>query len=124
MRSRSSERGFGIPELLISIVVLGVGLVAVAGLAVTTMDRTRADALRTDQLIVAQQALERIVARQFDSLVTGTDSTTTAFGTYTLGTSVGTAGPRSKRLTLTVSGLGSTPPLSLGVTVARSVALP
>jgi prepilin-type N-terminal cleavage/methylation domain-containing protein len=118
------NRGFGLPELLAAIVIFGAGLVAVAGLISTAMHRTRADEWHTDQMLVARQALELAARQDFDSLVTGTDSTATGLGTYTVSRQVGITGPRLKNLTLIVSGLGSLPPLRLRAAFARPVTLP
>jgi len=116
--------GFGLLELLVAITILGIGIIAVAGLVVTTGDRTRDAASRTDQIIVAQQELENSARARFDSLVSTTDSTRTTYGSYTLDRSVIPLGPRLKRVDLTTTGPGATPPLTLTLVVARPAWLP
>jgi len=122
--SPHGRTGFGLAELLVAITIMGIGIVAVAGLVVTTGDRTRAAASMTDQIIVAQQELERAARSPFDSLVSTIDSATTSLGSYALGRSVSPLGPRLKRLDLTTSGLGSIPPLALTLIIARPARLP
>jgi prepilin-type N-terminal cleavage/methylation domain-containing protein len=116
--------GFGLPELLVAITIMGIGIVAVAGLVVTTGYGTRAAASKTDQIIVAQQELERATRSPFDSLVSAIDSTTTSLGSYALDRSVIPLGPRIKRLDLTTSGIGSIPPLTMTIVIARPATLP
>lgn len=122
--SPHGRTGFGLAELLVAITIMGIGIVAVAGLVVTTGDRTRAAASMTDQIIVAQQELERAARSPFDSLVSTIDSATTSLGSYTLDRSVSPLGPRLKRLNLTTSGLGSKLPLQLTMVIARPARLP
>jgi prepilin-type N-terminal cleavage/methylation domain-containing protein len=116
--------GFGLAELLVAITIMGIGIVAVAGLVVTTGDRSRAAASKTDQIIVAQQDLERAAQAPFDSLVSATDSVRTSLGSYILDRSISPLGPRLKRLDLTTSGLGPTPPLTLTLVISRPATLP
>lgn len=116
--------GFGLAELLVAITILGIGIVAVAGLVVGTGGRTRAAAWRTDQIIVAQQDLELAARAPFDSLVSATDSTTTSLASYKLDRTVSPLGPRLKRVDLTTSGIGTVPPILLTLVVARPASLP
>ncbi len=120
----ASRTGFGLAELLVSITILGIGIVAVAGLVVSTGDRTRASAWQTDQIIVAQQELERAARLPFDSLVSATDSTATSMGSYRLDRSVSPIGLRLKQLDVTTSGLGTTPSLVLTLVAVRPARLP
>jgi len=116
--------GFGLPELLVAITVLVIGVVAVAGLVVSTGSRTRAAAWQTDQIIAVQQELERVAATPFDSTVSTVDSTRTGLGSYTLTRTVSAIGPRLKRVDVGASGLGTTPPMWLTLVVVRPARLP
>lgn len=120
----SCRSGFGLVELLVAITILGIGIVAVAGLVIGAGGRTRAAAWQTDQIIVAQQELERAARAPFDSLASAIDSTATSMGIYRLDRSVSPVGFRLKRLNLLTTGLGTTPPLRLTLVVMRPARLP
>lgn len=116
--------GFGLAELLVAITILGIGIVAVAGLVVSTGGSTRAAAWQTDQIIVAQQELEREARAPFDSLMSSIDSIATSLGSYKVNLTVSPLGSRLKRLDLTTSGLGTIQPLPLTLVVVRPTRLP
>jgi len=116
--------GFGLAELLVAIVILGIGIIAVAGLVSTTGGRTRSAAWQTERVIVAHQEMERAARAPFDSIGSTIDSTVTSMGTYILDRSVTSLVPDLKRLDLSTSGPGATSPLLLSLIVVRPTSLP
>ena len=72
--------GFTIVELIIALVILSVGILAVAGLMANSIwQARRADDL-TNSTLAAQQVLDGIAMMEFDSVVVGSFADTISFG--------------------------------------------
>ena len=57
------ERGFSVIELLVALVVLSIGLLAMASVMGSLVIQTRAADIRTERSFAVQQAVERLKAR-------------------------------------------------------------
>lgn len=70
-----AEAGFGLVEVMVSVVILAFGLLAVAGLTMGVASQTTSASLGTDQVMAAQQVLEETIAAGYDAYPPGTDET-------------------------------------------------
>ena len=109
------EAGFGLVEVLIAAVVLAVGLLAVAGIALGVAAQTQGAALATDQALAGQQVLEVSVVGGYAALPTGTKDTTVALGDagYRVTRTVTQVGTRLKRVEVRMPGRGASPEESM-----------
>lgn len=87
--TRRAERGFSLVEVLIAVVILGVGLLAVAGISSGVADLTRRSTVETEQTMAAQQMLEEMINEGFGAYPRGAgaiaDTTLTVAGrSYTV----------------------------------------
>ena len=118
-----TRRGFGLAEVLMAIAILGIGILAVAGLVSSAAERTRAAQRLTDRAFVAQQELETAYLTPFDSLVSATD-TIAGSPAYVIDRSVSLVGTRLKRVDVSVSDSASLLPFRLSTVIARPTWLP
>ncbi len=120
--SPRSGNGFTLVELAISLALFGIGLIAVTGLVTATSQRLLHAALRTEQLTVAQQHLERASGLPFDALQPMTDTVVAGLGSYVVERVVERLDDRLKRVSVIVTG---PPPLfPRTVTTAANLPLP
>lgn len=108
----SPEAGFGLIEALIAFLILAVGLMAVAGIALSVAAQTRDAAYTTDQDQAAQQVLEIMATADYSSVTAGgTSDTTVSVGgrNYAVTRTVTQVNPRTKRVKVTVPGQGDDP---------------
>lgn len=101
-----SQAGFGLVEALIAFVILSVGLLAIAGIALSVAAQTHDAAYVTDQDMAAQQVLEVTATSQFSSVPAGTSDTTVSVGgnSYTVTRTVTQVSPRTKKVQVDVPG--------------------
>jgi type IV pilus modification protein PilV len=106
-----TEEGFGLVEVLIAVVILAFGLLAIAGMSISTAGQTRGAAYDTDQAMVAQQIMD-VMAQDFDNVATGTSDTVVSVAgrSYTVSRTVSRSSVHLKDVTLVVSGLDRVPP--------------
>ena len=71
-----SKEGFTIVEILVAVVVLSIGILAVATMAGSAVTQVRRGFNITNSTLAAQQVLDRYLMLPFDSLQTGLSSDT------------------------------------------------
>lgn len=110
-RDRLPEAGFGLVEALIAFVLLAIGLLAVAGIALSVAAQTQDASYTTDQDQAAQQVLEVTETAGYSSVPVGTKDTTVSVGdfSYQVTRTVSQVNPRTKRVTVEVPGQGDDP---------------
>jgi prepilin-type N-terminal cleavage/methylation domain-containing protein len=86
-RWRDDERGFTLVETIIALVILTVGILAVATMSSATVWQVRRGQDLTNATLVAQQVMEEIAATPFDSVPAGNYRDTVSMGgvRYTVG---------------------------------------
>jgi type IV pilus assembly protein PilV len=78
------SKGFTLIEVLISLVILTISLLALAGLMTTTTRNTASGGRLTEAATLAQDKLEELRAIKWDDVLTNSDSVTGSTGiTYT-----------------------------------------
>lgn len=102
------EDGFGLVEALIAFVLLAVGMLAIAGIALSTAAQTRAASDVTQQALASQQAMEVWLTTPFSEVPSGTKDTTVSVAgrDFTVTRDVSVIGPRAKEITVSVGGEG------------------
>lgn len=102
----ASDAGFGLVEALIAFVILAVGLLAVAGIALSVAAQTRGAAATTAQSLAAQQVLEVTATAEYSAVSVGQQDTTVTVGnrTFTVTRTVEQPTPRTKRVIVEVPG--------------------
>jgi len=107
----AEESGFGLTEALFSSMILGFGLLAVAGMSMSTARQGRLAAWRTDQAIAAQVELSKVqqeVRKTGFSSITDTErSLAVGDRTFVISTTVSLVSSRVKEVRIQVSGVGS-----------------
>lgn len=106
------EAGFGLIEALIAAVILAVGLLAIAGIALGVASQTQSAAFTTDQDLAGQQVLEVTSVGGYAAVPTGTKDTTLTIGTdsVTVTRTVTQVAAGVKRVEVQVPGRGQRPP--------------
>lgn len=119
------EGGFGLVEVLVAVVILAFGMLAVAGMSLSTARQTRGAAYDTDQAMVAQQFMDAM-SQNFTGVAVGTSDTTVTIAgrTYTVSQTVQQPSVHLKDVTLVVSGLEQVPPDTFVTRLHRPRALP
>jgi Tfp pilus assembly protein PilV len=88
--------------VLVAMTLMGVGMLAVAGISMQVATQNRWSNWQTDQSLAAQEVLERVQRAGFDAAVSGTDTVTVGNRTYNVQRTVTTIGNRVKEVTVTV----------------------
>lgn len=114
-----SERGFGLVEALVSLIILSVGLLAIAGIALSVSAQTRAGVDTTAQVMAGQQVLEAMVQEGYASVPTGDTTVRVGSRTFTVSRSVTASGIRWKEIQVEVGGIGDLPPETLTTRLHR-----
>lgn len=79
-RCRSDERGFTLVETIVALVILTIGILAVATMSSATVWQVRRGQDMTNAALVAQQVMEEIGDTPFDSVVVGSYGDTITMG--------------------------------------------
>ena len=80
-RQRANE-GFTIVEVLIAIVILAVGMLALATTSIVATTQVKIADLKTERSVAVQQAVERLRAMPFDSIDSLAETSAMQFGSY------------------------------------------
>lgn len=104
---RGSRAGFSMIEVIVSIIILAVGVLGLAGTTAFVVRQVTLGDLMTERAAAFQTIVDRLQSLPYDSVASGSDS----IGIYaTTWTSVAD-GPQSKIVTIVTvgPGLGATP---------------
>lgn len=98
------DAGFGLVEALIAFVILAVGLMAVAGIALSVAAQTRGAASTTARSLAGQQVLEVTASASYSSVPAGTKDTTITVGnrSFTVTRTVEQTSSTTKKVTVEV----------------------
>ncbi len=107
----ADEGGFGLPEALISSMILGVGLLAVAGMSTSTAQQSRLAERRTDQALAAQLELSEVQQKVrklgFSSIIDTERALAVGDRAFVVSTTVSLVSSRVKEVQIEVSLVGS-----------------
>lgn len=78
--STIAEKGFTLVEVLVALVILSVGILAVAALATTSVTQVQTGFNVTNSTIAAQQVLDAYIVQRFDSILMGATTDTVTLG--------------------------------------------
>lgn len=107
MKKRTSSGGFTIVEVLIAIVILAVGMLALATTSIFATTQVRVADLKTEQSLAVQQTIEMLRATPFNSLTSRIENDAIDTGTYQVWYTIGTTSNRFLRdVTLFTKGPG------------------
>lgn len=120
------EAGFGLAEALVAIMVMAVGLLAVAGITLAVAQQSRASSYTTEQTMVGQEMLEFQLDQGYAGLTPGTSDTAVQVDsrTYDVEVTVSDVGPRTRRVDLSIAGQENTSPVTLSSLVHRPRSVP
>jgi len=65
------QRGLSMIEILVSVLILSIGLLGIAGLQGTSLNSTRSASLRTQAIILSQDILESMRVNRDEALIDG-----------------------------------------------------
>lgn len=99
------ESGFGLVEVLIAVVILAFGLLALAGVSLSTASQTRGAAYDTDHAMAAQEILDAMSQNYSGVAVGSSDTTVSVAGiSYSVARTVTQSAAKLKSVQLVVSG--------------------
>lgn len=102
------ERGFGLVETVVALLILSVGLLALAGLTMAVARQTSRASAETDQAMAAQQVLEHMIDAGYGAYPNGTDDTTLVVSgrSLTVTRNVSSAGGSVQEIEIVVPAFG------------------
>jgi type II secretory pathway pseudopilin PulG len=102
--------GMGLIEVLAALIIMSVGMLAIAGISLQVGAQNRWSTWQTDQALAAQQVMERLQRIGYTAVGSGTDTISVGNRRYVVNRVVGQPAPRVKRVQLTVlSSQGAAP---------------
>ncbi len=106
MSKRIGKDGFTIVEVLIAIVILAVGMLALATTSIFATTQVKVADLKTEQSLAVQQTVEMLRAMPFDSIRTRAEASRLDTGTYDVWYNVASDTRYLKTVTLFTRGPG------------------
>lgn len=121
-----SEEGFGLVEALVALVILSIGLLALAGLTLAVAQQTSRASAETDQALAAQQVLEVMIDAGYGTYANGSTDTTVTVGdrTITVTRNVSSAGSSVQEIEIVVPATGQASQATFTTRVHRKRTLP
>lgn len=115
------EGGLTLIEVVVAVLVLSVGLLAVAGMTLSAGTQARRAGLYTDRTLLAQERLGRIAAQGWHGTTVGTTVETVERGgtVWEVTQEVTLPAPGYKEVTLTVGGISGMADAGVTVRLAR-----
>jgi len=107
-RIAQDERGFGLVEILITMVILTVGLLALTTISAGVASQTRISAEKTAQAMAAQQVLEDYTRRGYATATSGVDTVQVSGRSYIVTSTVTDPSARVRQVSSVVNGRGPT----------------
>jgi len=75
-----NQKGLSMIEILVSVLILSIGLLGIAGLQGTSLNSTRSASLRTQAIILSQDIIESMRANRDEALATANNKFVINFG--------------------------------------------
>ena len=100
------ETGFGLVEILITMVILSVGLLALTTITAGVASQTRISAERTAQAMAAQQVLEDYTRRGYAAATGRVDTVQVSGQSYIVTSTVTDPSSRVRQVSAVVTGRG------------------
>lgn len=97
-----NDSGLGLIEVITAMVILSIGVLAVAGISLQVGAQNRLSTWQTDQSMAAQQVMEALQRRGYAAATSGTDTVTVGTRTYVVTSTVTVPVNRVKQVTLDV----------------------
>lgn len=101
--------GFTVIEMLVALVVLSVGLLAMASVMGTLILQTRAADIRTERSFAVQQAAERLRAQSFGTIADRAEADAVTVGSYDVWWTVASATSMKRQIEVFTKGPGYVP---------------
>jgi prepilin-type N-terminal cleavage/methylation domain-containing protein len=117
MKRMNNQRGFTLLEVLISIIILSVALLALAGLQIISIRGNAFGGTMTEAITLARDKIEDLKRDDWDNVAAGNDLQTVRGISYARNWAVQTAG-QTKEVTVTVSWDNGNHQVSLATTLA------
>jgi Tfp pilus assembly protein PilV len=111
LRDRLSDSsGIGLIEVLAALIIMSIGMLAIAGISLQVGAQNQWSTWQTDQALAAQQVMERLQRVGYPGTTNGTDTVSVGNRSYVVNRVVSQPAPRVKRVQLTVlSSQGAAP---------------
>ncbi|MDX1394843.1 MAG: prepilin-type N-terminal cleavage/methylation domain-containing protein [Gemmatimonadota bacterium] len=104
LRARlADESGLGLIEVLVSMIILSVGMMAIAGISLQVGTQTKLSTSQTDQSLAAQQVMETLLGGGYAAAASGSDTVSVGNRVYQVTRSVTSPTSRVKLVQLTVT---------------------
>lgn len=94
--------GIGLIEVLAALIIMSIGMLAIAGISLQVGSQNQWSTWQTDQAMAAQQVMERLQRMDYTTIASGTDTVSVGNRTYVVNRLVSGPAPRVKRVQLTV----------------------
>lgn len=122
----ADEGGLTLVEVVVALLVLSVGLLAVAGMTLSVGTQVRRAGLYTDQNLVAQERLDRAAARGWNGTSPGTavDTVVRNGVEWVVTQDVSDLSTRLRQVEVTVGGSGTVSARTFTLRLARPRPLP
>ena len=102
----ADETGLGLVEVLVSMIILSVGMLTIAGISLHVVTQNALSTSQTDQALAAQQVMESLQIAGYANVSSGSDTITVANRQWVVAKSVTTPSARVKLVQLTVTAAG------------------
>ena len=100
------KEGFTIVEVLIALVILAVGMLALATTSIFATTQVRVADLKTEQSLAVQEIVEQMRSTSFGSIATRTEQSAVTAGSYAVWWTVTPVNSNLRRVTLFTRGPG------------------
>ena len=97
------KSGVGLIEVMVALILLTVGILAVAGIGLQVAAQNRWSHWQTDETLAAQEVLERLQRAGYAAATSGTDTVTIGQNTYRITRAVTQVANRVRQVQVTVA---------------------
>ena len=104
----ADESGLGLIEVLVSLIILSVGMMAIAGVSLQVGTQTKLSTWQTDQSMAAEQVMESLQRAGYAAAASGSDTVSVGNRVYQVTRVVSSPLTRVKLVQLTVTPLTGT----------------
>ena len=119
-----AEAGFGLIEVLIAVIILVIGVVALAGITASVADQIASAEWQSEQILAGQQALDEVRKAGYAAAVSQVDTIDVDGHDFVVKIAVSQASARVKQVLAVVAPAGSVPADTISTSLYETVQLP